>query len=331
MHKTTLKYFLTVAEELNITRAAEKLHLSQQALSTQIAKLEAEYSSVFFERVKTGLILTPEGRCFYDFALQSVRMEENTANKIAEIRHFRSGHVRVGMTMTRAVTLLPETFSRFAPAHPNVKVELTIASFLRSELEEKLIDRELDVIVTPMHIHLPAMIEAKELETGFLCLSIPRSFIETILRNDESAAAFAALPVEKQKRRLLDSGLLERIPFVYAARRVAQRARQFLRLYAPQNASVLDLCGYENIFGMAFCGHTAVFTHNSLARVSYDSDGAPDQFIYAIDVPESPFSIAAYYHKDTSNPAAIAFVEELLATAEKRRVPPPAEYFVKLD
>ena len=76
MYYTSLRYFLIAAEELNITRAAERLHLTQQALSTHITKLEAEYRTTFFERKKSGLALTAEGRRFYEFAASARKLEE---------------------------------------------------------------------------------------------------------------------------------------------------------------------------------------------------------------------------------------------------------------
>ena len=65
MELRTLQYFVTVAEELNITRAAEKLHMSQPPLSAQIKNLEAELDTVLFIRGKRHLKLTESGQLLY--------------------------------------------------------------------------------------------------------------------------------------------------------------------------------------------------------------------------------------------------------------------------
>lgn len=331
MYYNSLRYFQIAAEELNVTRAAERLHLTQQALSTHLTKLEAEYGTAFFERRKSGLVLTPEGRRFYEFAVNALELEERAAADIADIRHTRSGSVTVGTTMTRAVTLLPEVIASFSQKYPAVKVSVGITTYHHNELEEKLLSRELDLIIVPVTITPPSTIAAHELERSWFCLSIPRAFIETILSPSETLRGFSELPLSRQKERILSSGLLGRIPFVYSAKRVAQRSRQFLRQFAPENPAVLDLSGCENLFGAAFCGHTAVFTHNTLIRNAVSDDGAPEQFVYYLDAPEFPFSISVYYHQDTRNHAVLSFVSELTDFAEKRRTPPPEEFFASLD
>ena len=180
MFYDTLKYFQVVAEELNMTRAAEKLHLTQQALSVYISKLESKYRSVFFERKRTGLVLTPEGRRFYEFAVAARRLEEKTEEDIGRIRGGSAGTLTIGSSMTRAVTLLPKVVSRFALAHPFVKLDFRIVSSIRNELESTLLRRELDIAIAPAVVNMPATVEMIELEQGRLCLSIPKSFIETI-------------------------------------------------------------------------------------------------------------------------------------------------------
>ena len=68
MELRVLKYFTTVAEELNITRAAEKLNISQPPLSNQIRNLEEELGTVLFVRGKRHLQLTESGQLLYRYA-----------------------------------------------------------------------------------------------------------------------------------------------------------------------------------------------------------------------------------------------------------------------
>lgn len=67
-----LRYFITVAEELNLTRAAERLHMAQPPLTRQIKHLETHLGAVLFQRHSRGLVLTPAGQFFYEHSLQII-------------------------------------------------------------------------------------------------------------------------------------------------------------------------------------------------------------------------------------------------------------------
>ncbi|MGJ7459296.1 LysR family transcriptional regulator [Halomonas sp. RA08-2] len=73
-----LRYFCVVAEELNLTNAAERLHMSQPPLSRQIKQLEQEVGAELFERSSRGLLLTPTGLFFQQHALQILEKVDAT-------------------------------------------------------------------------------------------------------------------------------------------------------------------------------------------------------------------------------------------------------------
>ena len=327
-----LKYFQTVAEELNVTRSAEKLHLSQQALSSHIARLEEDYRTQFFERRKTGLVLTPEGRHFLAFASAVLRQEAQMAQELADMRLHYTGTVAIGVTMTRSFSLLPQFLPDFTLRYPKIKVDLHIANFRQGELEPSLVSGDLDMLIIPALSFLPSTLNCVELERDYLCLSIPRAFIETILAPGQTSAQFASLPLRAQKEQILSSGLLNRIPFVYGARYASYRARQFLSRYAPENSSVINLSKYENLFCMSYINTAAVFTQDVLVRplVTYDG-GAPSHFLYPIVMPEAPVSIMLYYPANSVNPAAGVLIRELTEHAGRVSLPPPEEFFAVLE
>ena len=80
-----LRYFLAVAEEGNITRASERLHVSQPALSTQLAALEDELGQKLFERGARGIELTEKGIALYDTATSVRRLKDNASDKFLEV------------------------------------------------------------------------------------------------------------------------------------------------------------------------------------------------------------------------------------------------------
>ena len=107
-----LRYFCTVAEELNMTRAAERLHMAQPPLSRRIKQLETELGTSLFERQARGLALTPEGKFFLEHALQILEKIDTTV--AATRRMARRGHQVFGIGMVGSLLYgqLPQLIRR---------------------------------------------------------------------------------------------------------------------------------------------------------------------------------------------------------------------------
>ena len=84
MELDQLRYFIEVAETKNLTRAAEKLHIAQSAVSRQIILLEEEFSQKLFERSRCGMILTDAGQRFFKRAVDIIDIVETTAAEMSE-------------------------------------------------------------------------------------------------------------------------------------------------------------------------------------------------------------------------------------------------------
>ena len=91
-----LKYFLTVAREQNITRAAEALHITQPTLSRQIAALEEELGTRLFERSNKKITLTQEGILLKRRALEILELEEKIVEEIQSSKEVIEGSVTIG-------------------------------------------------------------------------------------------------------------------------------------------------------------------------------------------------------------------------------------------
>ncbi|WP_354677955.1 LysR family transcriptional regulator [Cupriavidus plantarum] len=103
-----LRYFQTVAQELNVTRAAEKLHMAQPPLSRQIRQFEEEVGVALFDRVARGLRLTEAGRFLLDQSLQLTQRLEETLEGTRRIGRNEKRWFNIGFVPSVLYGVLPE-------------------------------------------------------------------------------------------------------------------------------------------------------------------------------------------------------------------------------
>lgn len=143
MDTNLLKSFLTLASTRNFTKAAEKLYLSQSAISLQMGRLEAILGKSLFVRDKRNVALTLEGEELIGFASKLLQMEEEM------ISHFQipaiKGEVTFGTPEDLATVYLPRILGNFVESHPgillNVHCEFTL------DLLKKFDDKSYDLVL----------------------------------------------------------------------------------------------------------------------------------------------------------------------------------------
>lgn len=120
-----LRTFVAVAESEHVTRAAERLHVAQPAVSRQIKQLETMIGAPLFARVGRGIRLTEPGRALLEEARAILGAVSTAAMRAREVAHGRAGVLRVGFVeVASASGLVPEAVRRFASAHPGITVDL---------------------------------------------------------------------------------------------------------------------------------------------------------------------------------------------------------------
>ena len=149
MDLRSLRYFVTVAEELNITRAAEKLHMSQPPLSAQIKGLEEELETELFIRGKRRLRLTESGRMLYRRAKEILSLSENTEEDIRSMGKGMRGTIYIGLVEGMAPDIAAEWFAGFIGRYPDIRFRILDGSTddLLEKMRSGLID--LAVITSP--------------------------------------------------------------------------------------------------------------------------------------------------------------------------------------
>ena len=119
-----LRYFVAVAEEENVSRAALKLHVSQPGLSRQIRDLEDEIGVSLFERSAKSLRLTEAGKTFLTEARAVLQRAEEAVKKARAVAGGISGEIHVGYAPSLTVQILPAMLRAFQGGSPHVRVTL---------------------------------------------------------------------------------------------------------------------------------------------------------------------------------------------------------------
>lgn len=117
-----LRTFRIIAETLNFTKASEKLHLTQSAVSHQIKALEEELGEPLFIRAKRGVVLTEAGKIALDYAIRILDEAEVLKEKVAGRKETLTGRVRVAAATQAFVFLFAPLFQDFMNANKNIEV-----------------------------------------------------------------------------------------------------------------------------------------------------------------------------------------------------------------
>jgi DNA-binding transcriptional LysR family regulator len=142
MELRVLRYFLAVAEEESISKAADILHLTQPTLSKQLMELETDIGAKLLLRGNRGVTLTEKGHLFRKRAQEIVELADKTAAEFAADDNDISGEVYLGCGETVAMQLVAKAALDFSKRYPNVKYSLFSgnADDVTERLDKGLID-----------------------------------------------------------------------------------------------------------------------------------------------------------------------------------------------
>lgn len=118
-----LEYIIQIAEENNITKAAEKLFITQSALNQQLLKLEKELGTQLFVRSRSNWHLTPAGAIYVENAKNILHIKKETYNQINDLLEIKEGKLTIGLTPERGTDMFASIYPIFYKRYPKVKIE----------------------------------------------------------------------------------------------------------------------------------------------------------------------------------------------------------------
>lgn len=139
------RIFYVVANNSNITKAGEELNISQPAISKSIKNLEEQLGGQLFVRTKRGVVLTEEGKEFYNYIKQAIEYINNAENKFTDLINLEAGCIKIGISTTLTKEFLLPYLEKFHSLYP--KVDIQIITSLTSDLMSKLKNGLIDIIV----------------------------------------------------------------------------------------------------------------------------------------------------------------------------------------
>ncbi len=209
MELQQIKYFLTLAEELHFWKSAEKLFITQSALSRQIKAMEEELGVQLFERSKRTVKLTKAGAFLQEQWLRMMEEIDRIHRQAKSIHEGTYGTVSIAYPGSIAYGFLPELISAIANALPEVKLELVEPTDV--SIEQLLLSHQLDLALRRDPAENPAL-QSIILYSEHFSLIVP----EGHLLNKENFRSLAQVKDEK----FILSGLHNRTYYVSSLRQL---------------------------------------------------------------------------------------------------------------
>ncbi len=163
------EYIRTIAEMKNISAAAEKLDMSQPALSARLKKAEEQLGTAIFDRSRKPLELTEAGRIYLQYAKRFAALDRELQQQIADIEDLEQGSLTIGGASFFNVSYYPKAVGAFLKRHPGIEIEIVDGKI--PEISVKAYGGSVDLFIAhPMEFDDRFCYEKLFSERIFLCV-----------------------------------------------------------------------------------------------------------------------------------------------------------------
>ncbi len=163
-----IEYLITLADEGNISRAAEKLYMAQSSLTHFIQEMERSLGIQIFNRSPRGIQLTESGKILVEHMRNMKQEYELAKRRISDLEELRNGHVNFGIGTFRGTYILSEVLKKFTKLYPGISVEIVELSSWK--LEEELLAGRVDLALVALPLKHSKNIYWEHLMNDEICL-----------------------------------------------------------------------------------------------------------------------------------------------------------------
>ena len=303
MNFSSMEYFIAVAQERSFTKAAEQLHITQQSLSSHIAGMEKELDCQLLVR-NVPLKLTYAGEVLLRYAKRFSNDWTMLQQEFSDISQNQKGILRVGISMTRGRTLLPEIILSFQESYPNICVEMVEDT--NEGLNQKLLKGEIDLAVANFPDSMPG-ITLWDYYQEEVVLLISRSQFREIYGDRAEEC--------REMIRNEDFSFLKELPFVlgHITDIGGRVGRAFLRRAGIMQPTIKALSdNAETLLSLCVQGAGACFCAENLARATLSSEQMDSLLLFRLG-PNAQYRIRFGYIKQSYQWSAVeAFMDEAI-------------------
>ncbi len=287
MELRTLRYFLAAAQEKNITKAADMLHVTQPTLSRQMIELEEELGTTLMLRGKNGLTLTDDGIFFRQRAEEIVALADRLEQAFVEKNTDISGVISIGATEAIGSRLFAKLIKRFSDQYPLVQFHLynEMADDIKDRMDKGLID--VGLLLEPIDTSKYDFIRLSQKETWGV-----------LMRDDHPLASLESITPEEITEYPLILPLREQV----RAEILNWLKREEKELNIPLSYTLLSnaVLLVEEGLGCAFCLDGALAIRNS-----------PNLRFIPIHPERTTRSVLVWKKKHLFSPAISLFLQEI--------------------
>ena len=193
--------FYETCIEGNISRAAEKLGVTQPAVSKAINKLEAGFGTKLFNRSQKGVTLTPEGDVLFDHLRHAFYDIEQGEEELKHLMDYAYGHLKIGSSSTLDRYILMPYLKEFFDVYPYVK--LTIADMTTSMTVSQVLNHKLDIgaVILSGPVQDVTFVKTMDVDDVFVCTPMYLKRLQEVYGTDTNVFATANIMLLDQSHR----------------------------------------------------------------------------------------------------------------------------------
>ena len=241
MNNRQLQYAIALSKSLNFSQVAEKLGISQPALSKQIHLLEKELGVELFNRKQNPVSLTPAGEYFFAEAQELIYREEQIYRTMDDFKSGKKGNLNIGISPFRALYLMPYLCKRVREQYPDIKIILH--EHTSDVLRSGAADGKYDFAIVNLPVD-ESILDIIPIEQDRLVLVVPNNMLELIDKEADNIT------------RTLNFKYCSKLPFVVVSQ--SQEMRQlFDRICTSSNIHpniAMEVIGLTTAWSMAKAG-----------------------------------------------------------------------------